>query len=96
MLKMKILVLAMRPWDFVDEKTGEKRTGVTVWYVNPVSTGDSGLVPSKNIVPVESCPKPLEFPFLADASLELKVDAKNKSSIALTTFVPIKKVTLES
>lgn len=96
MLKMKIIVLAMSSWDFIDDKTGEKRQGVTVWYLNP-SMSDSlpGLIPSKNVIRVESAPEPLEYPFLADASMDVKVDAKNKTSIVLSSFVPIKSIKLE-
>lgn len=97
MLKMKIIVLAMNKWDFVDEKTGEKRTGVTVWYLNPSAPdADRGLIPSKNIIDLDSAPKPLDFPFLADATMDIKVDSKNKNSIGLSTFVPIKKISLDS
>lgn len=33
---MEVVVLSARKWSFVDEKTGQVRDGVSVWYVDNV------------------------------------------------------------
>lgn len=41
------LVLSCDPWEIVDERTGETRKGLSIWYVNAYRDGESGLKPTK-------------------------------------------------
>lgn len=50
---MKVLVLNAKTYSVVDEKTGQVNQGVSVWYLNPKSKTNDGVVPMKLSIPVE-------------------------------------------
>lgn len=41
------LVLSADPWEIPDERTGEIRKGLSIWFVNSYRDSDSGLKPTK-------------------------------------------------
>lgn len=43
----KALVLSADPWEMQDERTGEIRKGVSLWYLNTYREGDMGQKPTK-------------------------------------------------
>ncbi len=43
----KALILSGDPWDMTDEKTGQRITGVSLWYVNQYRDGENGQKPTK-------------------------------------------------
>src|SRR5690625_2350346 len=93
MFKTKIIVLAMNEWAFVDDSTGEKRSGVTVWYINPsLVDGEHGIVPSKSVLALDEAPQPIKFPFIAEATMGIQVDLRNRNSLTLTGFTPVKSI----
>lgn len=48
MVGEQVLVLSADPYDMVDEKTGGRIAGVSLWYVNKYREGDNGLKPTKS------------------------------------------------
>lgn len=43
----QVLILSADPWEFADEKTGELRSGLSLWFVSKYRDGDNGFKPSK-------------------------------------------------
>lgn len=43
----EVLLLSADPWEMADEKTGELRRGVSVFFVSNYRDGDNGLKPTK-------------------------------------------------
>ena len=41
------LVLSADPWEIPDERTGEIRKGLSIWFVNSYRDSESGLKPTK-------------------------------------------------
>lgn len=78
---MQALILGCRPFAFVDEKTGEKREGASLWYV-PIAENNQGesLIPVKQSVSVEflNSIKDFKYPCRADLSIEYLSGSQNK------------------
>lgn len=70
---MKVLVLNAKTYSVTDEKTGQVNEGVSVWYLNPKSTTNDGVIPLKLSIPKEqtslsskvlgNCPGVFQFDF---------------------------------
>jgi len=54
----KALILSGDPWDMTDEKTGQRITGVSLWYVNQYRDGENGQKPTKVTATPEEPKKP--------------------------------------
>lgn len=50
---MKVLVLNAKTYRVQDDKTGQVMEGVSVWYLNPKSQTNDGVVPMKLSIPFE-------------------------------------------
>ncbi|RNE89381.1 hypothetical protein EBL85_16355 [Marichromatium sp. AB32] len=42
-----MLVLSVDPWEMQDERTGESRRGLSIWYLNQYRDGELGQKPTK-------------------------------------------------
>lgn len=84
-MKEKVILLYAKPYEMVDESTGEKRSGISMnYYFNTELTpqyganGDVGLRPARCSVPTSCISKIKSAPALYEADFEMSVDAKGK------------------
>lgn len=95
----KALVLSADKWELTDEKTGEIRRGLSVWYINDYREPTdkfAGFKPSKVTADFES------FAALAAANLPAfcemeygsRTGAEGKATLVLVGIKPIKSVSL--
>lgn len=72
----RVIVLGVKPYDFEDEQTGQRKIGATVHFLAPDqdegSNGALGYIPKKTSVSMEVYErmKELQYPFEAEVVLE--------------------------
>lgn len=88
----RVLLCSVDTWDMADEKTGEMRRGITVWYLNEYredAVGQFGFKPTK----VGAVPELLQvltttkLPAVADVDFGSRPGAQNKATLTLTGVV---------
>ena len=95
----RALILSTDSWDMVDEKTGEMRRGLSVWYVNEYreDTAESfGFKPTK-----VSADRALldqlrsaKLPALFDLDFGSRPGAQGKATLTLTGLTKVQSVNL--
>lgn len=90
MLEENVLVLSANAWDFEDEKTRERRRGVTVYACHFTSNENGtsyskGIKPVKYTIPYEEFYKLSEMPLPAYGLFHFNFDY-GKGKIAPVTF----------
>lgn len=87
---MKCVVLYTKPWDMTDERTGERRTGITVEYVMADSMfpvvnedGSKGVRHCKESLDTNKLLKIKEVPGYYNLTFALKPGSKGKPQIKL-------------
>lgn len=90
MEKVKGLVIFTKPWNMVDETTGEKREGISIEYLMsenliPVvnEDGSKGVRHCKESLNTNKLPKIKEVPGYYNLSFGMKVGSKGKPVIKL-------------
>ncbi|MCK9235891.1 MAG: hypothetical protein M0P09_06200 [Acholeplasmataceae bacterium] len=87
----KLLILSCDKWNFQDEKTGEVKSGVSIWSLSNYrqdTDREKGLKPQK----ISSDPsffdllKGLTLPILVDPSYTILPGAQGASSVRLVGF----------
>lgn len=93
-MRGKIIVLFARAWEMVDEKTGEKRSGVSIQYVmgdslNPKASEEGlGYQVIKESITPECAAGLKDVPGIYDAELELKAQGgKNVLHVCGLSFI---------
>lgn len=86
----KALVFYSKPWDFNDEKTGERKQGITIEYVladnlKPVKNDDGsrGYGYCKESLSLNRLSKITQIPAFYNLQFALKTGAKGKPQIKL-------------
>ncbi|HEM3610832.1 TPA: hypothetical protein U1C35_001954 [Streptococcus suis] len=80
-MKNDVLILGARPYDFVDEKTGNQVTGVTLWVLpltNEDPSNQVGLLPVKYSLTQAQFAglAGVPFPALAEMHMQLNIATK--------------------
>ena len=100
---MKALINGILEWSITDEKTGEVKEGVNIYYSSPAVyyenlTGVSGLYPAKCKISPELVSKykmrSLSYPFTADLEFVSLVTPKGKAVVVLSDIKNIKSLSL--
>lgn len=89
-MKSEVILLYAKPYEFVDEETKEKKSGISMsYYFNAELTpqyganGDVGVRPAKCSVPISCIGKIKAAPALYLADFDMSVDAKGKPFLQL-------------
>ena len=87
----RVLILSVDKWEMPDEKTGELRRGLSVWYVNEYreDTPDAfGFKPTKiGAVPeLFDTFKKAKLPSLCEVDFGSRPGAQNKATLTLVDF----------
>jgi len=83
----RALVLSADPWEMPDERTGEIRRGVSVWYVNAYREGDSGLKPTKVSADMKLLPSLRAcLPAICEVEFGSRPGAGNKAQLSLVNL----------
>lgn len=95
----RALVLSADAWEMPDEKTGEIRKGVSVWYVSNYREDDvksAGFKPTKLAGTFESFDqlRTAGLPGVFDLDFATRPGAQNKASLTLVAAKHINKVDL--
>lgn len=93
----KALVLSGDPWEMPDERTGEIRKGVSIWFVNQYREGDFGQKPSK----VSAVPEVLEglrgkLPAVCELEYGARPGAQGKATLTLVGVRVLRSVDLSA
>lgn len=93
----KALVLSGDPWEMADERTGEMRKGVSIWFVNQYRDGENGQKPSK----VSAVPEVLEglrgkMPAVCELEYGARPGAQGKATLTLISARVLRPVDLSS
>lgn len=100
---MKALINGILEWSITDEKTGEVKDGVNIYYSSPAVyyenlTGVSGLYPAKCKISPELVSKykmrSLSYPLTADLEFDSLVTPKGKAVVVLSDIKNIKSLSL--
>lgn len=96
-MESKIIILhASKPWEMTDEKTGEKRTGVSLQYMMTTDlaprfdsvTGESGCVVTKQSISVEAAKALVDVPGIYNADMVLRAKSgKNVLEVSTVVFL---------
>lgn len=95
----RALILSCDAWDMVDEKTGEMRRGLTVWYLNDYredSDGSFGLKPTKVSADrslLESL-RSAQLPAMFDLDFGSRPGAQGKATLTLVKATKFASVNL--
>ena len=95
----RALILSCDTWEVSDEKTGEIRKGLSVWYVNDyrADTQDSfGFKPTKINADISLLDhlRGAKLPALFDLDLGSRPGAQGKATLTLTGLTKIQAVNL--
>lgn len=84
------IVIFSKPWDMTDEKTGERRQGISIEYLmckdlKPVNNddGSKGVRHCKQSLALDKLPKIKEVPGLYKLTFAMKVGGKGRPEIKL-------------
>lgn len=96
-MKNDVLILGARPYDFIDEKTGNQVAGVSLWVLpltNEGPTNQVGLLPVKYSLSPEQFAAYVgaSFPAVAEMHMQLNIATKR---IKFDHFENIQPVDLE-
>lgn len=95
-MEVNVIVLGARPWNLVDEKTGQSRTGVSLHYLTtdnllPYTAEDGtqyGYTPCKQSISVEEAANLKSVPGIYKARMEMRASkGQNILAIAALEFV---------
>jgi hypothetical protein len=85
------IIFYTKPWDMIDEQTGQRKTGITVEYLmaenmNPVvnENGSKGYGYNKESLASDKLPKIKEVPGYYTLKFSLQSGSKGKPVIKLT------------
>ncbi|MGK2849281.1 MAG: hypothetical protein ACSLEX_04445 [Minisyncoccota bacterium] len=83
----KIIVLSIDPWKFVDEKTGEEKSGISLWFLNSYRDPSLGLKPSKiSIAPEKTQGLGGKLPALAEVEFGSRPGLQNRATLQLDSI----------
>ena len=100
---MKALINGILEWSMTDDKTGEVKEGVNIYYSSPAVfyenlTGVSGLFPAKCKISLDLVNKhklrSLSYPLIADLEFTSAVTPKGKAVAVLSDVKNIKSLGL--
>lgn len=95
----RALILSVDRWEMTDERTGEMRRGLSVWYVNEYreDTADAiGYKPTKVSADLELFPlfAKARLPALFDMSYGSRPGAQGKATLTLIKADPLANVNI--
>ncbi len=96
-MEFNILILALRPYDYVKKDTGERKTGCAVHYINldaplTMREGEHGWMPEEGVIKTTADSKVLGLPVTAVGRFEFREKSMGRERVnvlALTDFVNV-------